>query len=285
MSNRVFLLSILLLFFALTQVVYWGKIGFDMILLREGLYLATPLFAILAGIFAIQTFGLKNKRSITFLLLTAGMTYLFIGEGLFYYYEYILHIDPFPSTADFFYLLAYPCLFLGLLHELKTAKVKWVGHDKPTLFLFSLVALLFAVIIGYFGIYQAYDASESWLYNSVAMSYGIGDLFLILANVLLLILTWEFRGGKLSRVWFMLFISFVCMLIADILFAAYTTQYTKQEWLIKSLLDSLWMFSYLLFGYALFELRFSLHDTYQSIVTKMKERKTESSQNYGSTNK
>lgn len=63
------------------------------------------------------------------------------------------------------------------------------------------------------------------------------------------------------------------MLIADILFAVYTSAYNAQEWFIKSLLDSLWMSSYLLFGYALFEFSFSLQDAYKNIVTKMQDRK------------
>jgi hypothetical protein len=273
--KRTALLVFLVIFYVACLLVYW--LGFNNVPLREGLYLATSGFATIAGVAALLNFGFSTNRSLTLLLLTAGIGYLFLGELLFNYYEYIVHIDPFPSIADLFYILAYPCLLLGLLNELKTSGINWARLDKPILFLFGLVALLLAVMIAYFGIYQAYDPAQSLLFNSVAMSYGIGDLLLILANLFLLVLVWEFRGGKFSRVWVIMFFSFICMLIADILFAIYAQQYTMQDSFIKSLLDSLWMLSYLLFGYGLFEFRFSIQEVYKTAVMKAPGQSTSNS--------
>lgn len=266
MNKRTVLILLFVLFFVEVVAVYWFRLGFDILALRETLYLVPPFFAIIAGVVAIHTFGLASARSMTLLFLTVGISYWFFGEVLFGYYEYILQIDPYPSAADVFYVLAYPMLFLGLVNEIRIARVNWSNVSKPTLFLFSLVALLLAAMIGYFGIYQAIKPDETLLANVVAISYGIGDLFLILANILLLVLVWEFRGGKLSRVWLLLFVSFLLTLIADILFAMYTSEYTMQVWFYKSLLDSFWIAGYLVFAFALFEFSFSIQDAYQKAL-------------------
>lgn len=272
MNKRIFLTLLFLLFAVEAVAVYWFKFGFDTIVLREMLYLLPPFFAVIAGIVALHTFGLGSRRSVSLLLLTAGISYWFFGETLFYYYEYVLHVNPYPSAADFFYVLAYPMLFAALVNEIQLARIDWKHLSKPTLFLFSLVAFLFAGFVGYFGIYQAYAVDEPFLSNVVAISYGIGDLFLILATILLLVLVWEFRGGKLSRVWLLLFISFLFTLVADILFALYNREYTMQVWFYKSLLDSFWMAGYLFFAFALFEFSFLIQDAYQKAVSQAQDK-------------
>jgi len=272
MNKRVVLISAFLLLFAGIAAVYWLKIGFYNATLRELLYLSSPFFAAISGIVALRNFGYATNRSLTLICLTAGMCYWFFGELLFDYYEYIVHSTPYPSAADIFYILAYPMLFLGLINEIRMARVNWKNLAKPTIFLFILVALLLAAIVGYFGIYQAYDANEQLLTNIIAMGYGVGDLLLILVNILLLVLVWEFRGGKLSRVWLILFCGFLFTLIADILFAIYHDQYTMQEWFYKSLLDSFWILGYLFFATAFFEFAFAIQDTYQKAISQVQEK-------------
>ena len=249
-------------------VVYWFHLGFDNIPLREAIYLSTSGIATLGGFYAIRKFGLSTARSLTLLLLTFGIGYWFIGEVLFDYYQYIINTNPFPSAADIFYVLGYGFMFVGLVNEIRIVKINWHRIEKPTLFLYGLVMLLFAALIAYFGLYQAYDPTKTLFVNSIAISYGLGDLLLIMANIFVLILVWEFRGGRFSRVWMCLFLSFIMMLVADILFAMYTDQYSNQVWFYKSLLDSFWMGAYVLFGYALFDFGFSIQEVYKTIQQK-----------------
>jgi hypothetical protein len=93
--------------------------------------------------------------------------------------------------------------------------------------------------------------------------------------MLVLVLAWEFRGGNFSRVWITVFISFIITLIADILFAVHTNQYNNGMWFYKSMLDSLWIAGYLLFGYALFDIGFSIQEAYMKIgkLVKKEEKK------------
>jgi hypothetical protein len=92
----------------------------------------------------------------------------------------------------------------------------------------------------------------------------------ILANIVLLILAWEFRGGKFARVFLALCLSFVSIFVADIIFAIDEGQY--QLWFYKSLLDSLWMGGYIFFTYALCEFGFSVQDAYRKLLNQPQKK-------------
>lgn len=271
MNKKTVLVLALSLLYATNIVVYWLRLGFYTIYLRETLYLLTSFLGVMGGFFALRNFGWSTARSRTLLFLTIGIGYWFLGETLFDYYQYILNINPYPSAADIFYILGYVFMFIGLVNETRITKINWKAITKPTLFFYLLVALLFALFIAYFGIYQAYDPAKNLLTNIVGMGYGVGDLLLILANLFVLILVWEFRGGKLSRFWIFLFLSFVLMLVADILFAIYSDQYNEQVWFYKSLLDSFWMASYLLFAYAFFDWGLSVSELSEKMISQQKK--------------
>jgi hypothetical protein len=274
MNNNKITIIFLSLIYISALAIYWLGLGFSIIPLREGIYLSTSLIAVIAGTAAIRSYGLNGPRILTLVFLTAGITYWFVGDTLFDYYQYVLHIDPFPSAADIFYTLAYPLLFLGLISEARIFQINWRKLNKSTIFLFVIASVCLAAMVFYFGMYRAYNPQESLFANVIAMGYGGGDLLLIMANMLILILVWEFRGGSLTRVWVALFISFIFTLVADVLYAIYTGEYESQVWFYKSLLDTLWMSGYLLFAYALFSYRFSITDAYAQIkkISKKEEK-------------
>ena len=271
MNKRAVLISLLAILYGGAMVVYWFNLGFTNALLRETIYLSTSCIATIAGFFALRKFGFAHPRSLTLLLLTVGMGYWWMGEMLFDYYQYIVHSNPFPSAADIFYILGYFFMLIGLVNEIRIVKINWALLEKPVLFLYGLVALLFVLLISYFGIYHAYEPTKTFFVNAIGMGYGIGDLLLILTNIFVLILVWEFRGGRFARVWVCLFLSFIFLLVADILFAMYADQYNAQVWFYKSLLDSFWMGAYVVFGYALFEFGFSIEDIYKKLRDQQKQ--------------
>ena len=257
---------ILLSLFVLASIVYWTHLGGQYyIALRDSLYLLTSFCGIIAGVSSLRLYGLRGTRSKTILLCTIGIGCWFVGELLYDYFE-LIHINPFPSLADFFYLLAYPLLFFGLLNEIMSAQVNWKKLHAAIFFLLSVASASLILLVLYFGVFQAYDAKESLFTNIIAMGYGVGDLLLILVNMCVLVLAWEFRGGKLSRTWIIFFISFLFTLIADILFAMYTGQYKAQIALYRNSLDALWMISYLLFAYGLFDFGFSIKEAQHKIL-------------------
>jgi hypothetical protein len=273
MNKRIIAGIFLSCIFLSALCVYWLRFGFANIWLREGIYLSTSFFATVAGLFALRSFGLTSPRSRTLLFLTAGIGYWFLGEIIFDYYQYILGIDPFPSVADAFYLFAYPLLLLGLINEVISSQVQWRKIHRGLLFLFISISLALGVIVFYFGVFRAYNPEVSLLANAIVMSYGVGDLFLLTANLFVLLLAWEFRGGKLSRVWLFFFLSFVLNLVADVLYAVYEVEYESLLWFYKSLIDTFFIGSYLLFAYAMFDFGISILEAFTKVMSL--ERKDE----------
>lgn len=257
MSKKIaFILGVL---FLICDSFYWLRIGGNLnVFLHSTVYLIPPFIAVIAGAFALDIYGLKGDKTQTLILLILGISCWFVGETFWYMYEFVSFINPFPSFADVFYLLSYPLFLLALMHEIKSIKISWKKIHPSIIFLFVFAFISLAILVVYFGVILAFDPTVSIFANVIAMGYGIGDLLLVVANTLVLVLAWEFRGGKMSRVWISLFIAFISILVADILFAIHSEAYEKEVWFWKSLLDSFWMLGYILFAFAFFDFGFSI---------------------------
>jgi hypothetical protein len=230
-------------------------------LIASTFYLLAPLVAIILGIKTVKIYGFKNQHGQAILFISLGILSWFVGEIIWELFDKVLGIDPFPSIADIFYLLGYPLLLSGLIKEVKQTKLK-LKDQKTLLFFTSFIALLLVTIVGYFGVYYAFDPELSLIENLVSVSYGVGDMILIIASLFVVKLAFDYQGGKLFKSWIFIFIGLMTTLAADILFAIYLTPY--EEGLKPFIyLDLVWILSYLLLAYGFFSIYQSL-----SIFTK-----------------
>jgi hypothetical protein len=202
----------------------------------------TPVFA---SAYLVASFGLKNKRGKTFLLLNLGFLLFFIGEVLWFVSDYYFNVYPFPSVIDFFYLIAYPVIFVGLINE---ANFSAVDFSIKKNIKFFLIALVSALAVFYIGVYRPYDSESDLLSNLITLFYGVGDVILIIVSFFIVKILQNYGEGKMSRPWFFIAMSMIAMLVADILFAFFPEQYDSSL-NIQSITDVFWMASYLLFGY------------------------------------
>jgi len=218
---------------------------------QSTLFLFPPLLAALLGFYAANTYKLSNIHGKAMAFLASGMAFFFVGEALFFYYQYVLDKMPFPSVADIFYLLAYPLILIGLLIEVRMHKPKLSEFSKKTILLMSTALIALIGVVTYFGIYKAYDTEATILSNWIAISYGIADLIILIPAMYVLKLAFDFKGGKLFNSWIMIFFAMLFMLAGDILFASYSESYSEG---LKpyTLIDLLWVASYLLFAYSFF---------------------------------
>jgi hypothetical protein len=220
-------------------------------LLSNVLYLIPPFISIIAGLYAIQIFHWSNSTGKVFALLTAGLTCLFIGEVLFFAYQFIFHIDPFPSVADVFYLAAYPLLFAAFVKAAFNQRVKWSNFSRIYLLFIVLLLLSLAALVAYFGVYLAYKPDDSAIANTISIAYGIGDLIIIVPSLFILKIILDFRGGKLFNSWVFMLAALMCLLTGDLLFAIYHTQYTALEF-PYTMIDIAFVGCYLLFAYSFY---------------------------------
>src|SRR5260221_13810743 len=99
-------ITIILILLAIASLpIYWMRLAFTIIPIRDGLYLSTVLIAVIAGCFAIFKYGIKHSRRLTLFSFTAAVTCSLISEIIFqYHYAIDKHNIPFPSVGDFFSL-------------------------------------------------------------------------------------------------------------------------------------------------------------------------------------
>lgn len=236
-------------------------------LINDLLFLLAPFCSTLGGLYAARAYGRNNTHGLSFYLIAAGLASLFIGEVLFLNYEIILKTQAFPSLADVFYLLSYPLMLVGFLREVKNYKMKESSLDQVLL---MIITVLLGFVVCYFGIYLAYQADESILNNTIAMAYGVGDLFLIAIALNILVLTFDFKGGKLFAAWLAICIGVFLTLVADILFAIYNMQFDQGIWLYRQI-DLLWVGGYLSIAYGCFSVGHIIKEVQQKIRNKLKK--------------
>lgn len=175
----------------------------DLSVLGFGLWLATRTNA-----------DRRLKRS----WILIGLAYLSyaIGEVIWFEYESVLHLSPFPSAADLFYLLYYPLLLLGIL-SLPFAPTDREGSTVMWLDL-AIVLSASAMLTWFFLVAPRWVPGQTDWASIISIAYPVGDLF-IMAGVVALIMRdveWVQRG-----VMFFLALGIFLMTIPDGLFAYY----------------------------------------------------------------
>lgn len=248
MTSKRYFIGSLVVLYIIIAIVYLLKFSH---LLGNILFLIPPLIAVVSGLYATQTYRLANTHGKAMALLTAGLLCFFIGELLFFLFQFVFHTNPFPSVADVFYLSAYPLLMAGLVKEITLHPISWHDFNKLALVLILLLLAALSFIVIYFGVFVAYSPGDPFISNLIATAYGVADLLLIVPSLFIMNMTLDYRGGKLFNFWALILLALLFMLAGDILFAIFKNKYTELVW-PYTLIDLAWVTSYLLFAYAFF---------------------------------
>lgn len=217
----------------------------------DAIYLHAPYFALLLSLFAVTLFGGGSKRSVSLLWLALGIGCYAVGETVWFYLVYALHVPPSPSFADVLFLLVYPCFFFGMYWEYQLSQIRLSAAilRRPSFY----VLLLAVALVGYFGIYQAYAADQSSVENLVAVAYGVGDLFLLARLGILLIILGEYGQGRIRIPWTWIGVGFVATLAGDLGLAFVGDSVYSSSINVKLLIDCSWMLGYFLMGYGMLQ--------------------------------
>lgn len=217
----------------------------------DAIYLISPLLALLAGVYTLNYFSsgdylTGSKRVYVSFWLTLGILFYLLGEIFWFYLAYIQIAPTSPSVADVFFLIAYPCLFIAAYVEYRLAQVKLTVKifKNPLL----LLAMIGTILVAYFGVFKAYSMDAGVLENIIAVSYGIGDLLLIISILLVISV---YADGKLRWPWIWIAVSYIFMLMADLGFAFASDAYVSSL-LVQLSINLSWMIGYYLIGRGFF---------------------------------
>lgn len=122
----------------------------------------------------------NNKGSIVLFLIFS--TLAAIAETIWIVYETVLKVEPFPSPADFFWLLSYATLFSFLLLDTKT---RYRRFSKQTATISALLSAGFLIPILLTAYHQNHDSELLSL--AISLAYPVTDvplLFFAIANLI-----------------------------------------------------------------------------------------------------
>lgn len=232
--------------YVLWTIFRWGSDD-SITLISDLAILPLSLFAALAALSASRRVRHEPHLQRAWQFIGLSALSLFIGDAIWFVYEIILAQEPFPSIADFFYLLFYPLVLYGVL---------WFANRLVALkpserwrFVIDLAIVLVSawMVIWYFIVSPtALDSESDLLSQIIAAAYPIGDL-VVIGGIVALLLRGE-HIGRDTRESLSIFLSGLTLFVgADLLYAyaSITDTYASGSWI-----DIGWFAAYLLFGFA-----------------------------------
>lgn len=208
------------------------------------LYGVLPAIPLFLALIHVKKFRMSGKHGLAWVIFAGALASRFIAEQLWTIYDKILEIDPWPSEADFFYLLFYGLFaaFSVLYLRPFMASINW---KKITVSIAISVAIFVPTI---FQIVSIYD--EQWKVKGndiiIGMLYPIADSIVIVPTVIALILFFE---GKVNFLWSVIFIGILCLIVSDTLFLMEEIDSTYE---VGHPLDIGYFAMYVLFSFGLY---------------------------------
>lgn len=158
-------------------------------------------------------------------LLALGLGLYFIGQAILSVYQTVLPPPtPFPSIADFFFMVSTTVLIASLVAFVSTYRRG--GYPVgSTAELVVVVVIGFAVLgfIQYLLLSPIAAADAPIGEQALNLAYPLTDCLLLIPVTILLRATLKMRGGSLWKVWMLLLGGFISICAGDILFSYFTT--------------------------------------------------------------
>jgi diguanylate cyclase (GGDEF)-like protein len=182
----------------------------------------------------------RARRPALWYWFAAGQITWVIGDLLWEYFEYIKHVEPYPSAADIFYLSAYPMLVAGMM-TLMGGRDR-AGRDVAALVDAAIVAVGLGLTFWVFVMHPiAADATASAVERVVGVAYPAGD-----ALLLAMLARFYTAAGRRSVSLRLLGLAVVCLLVSDVGYSL-VSLYSDAE---GGVFDAGFMLAYVLWGTA-----------------------------------
>ncbi len=128
------------------------------------------------------------------------------GEIIWALDELVYQNDPFPSSADFFWMMGFPAYFLFAMMYLGPFRN---SISKKTILISASVC---APLLGFL-VYYAITKSAFPLFETILLAaYPIGDVLSLAPTIIGLVL---FFRGQVSFTWMLLLVGMFCFVVAD----------------------------------------------------------------------
>ena len=188
---------------------------------------------------ARRTMRNSTRQGHAWAVIAAAQLCYAVADIIYAVLEVGLHEAPFPSVADFFYIVYYPLIFIGIRLLVDTRVSRYEGLKTFLDISIVMLASLMGCVNYLLGPILISGAESPWLDQALSLAYPIGDLVLIWALMTLL-----FRlpkGQHPGPLWIMA-TSMTVMIVTDFVFGYQSLLGTYQGGLV----DLGWIVTYLL---------------------------------------
>lgn len=175
--------------------------------------LAFVLSVVIASAVAVSCFVVSKRYWGTAVF---GKSYLALGlayfsyalaEVLYYTFDLILGIEPYPSVADIFFFGLYPLTMIHLILNIRFFHAKL---SKPSKIWLPLIPIVFLIVYGYISYTEFEEANFDFYYGMIFVAGSSITLSIALLGASV------FRQGVLGIPWLLLVIGILMNAIGDL---------------------------------------------------------------------
>jgi uncharacterized membrane protein len=177
---------------------------------------------VLAALFAVlnaRRLERDNPARVPWILLALGFAGFAAGQGVLTFHQLVWATSPFPSPADIFFLAGYPLLIAGFAMMARTYHLAYPVRSTAELALIAGAAALVFAALGYRLLSPILAAPANALERFINAAYPALDLMMLIPILVLLRISWGFRGGYVLRPWATLLTGAGVMSVGDICYA------------------------------------------------------------------
>lgn len=167
---------------------------------------------VFVSVLLLKRLGTSGKYGTSWTSLFGFSIMWFIAEMTWTIEEIFLQIEPYPSTADIFYLLGYPFLLLFLVSYLDPVKA---AITKKVSIIPIIISLLVLIPSLYFAFHDVTAEDIGHLEYTIAAAYPVADAFVIVPALIGIHL---FFRGRVNFMWSLVCIGIISVFIADTAF-------------------------------------------------------------------
>jgi len=205
-------------------------------------YVATAGSVLVLSIIIAIRNRLVGSHGKAWILFAAFAISWFTAEMFWDVNELILEIDPYPSEADFFWLLGYPFYFGFLMFYLKPFRKAISKKMIAAASIFSIALLIPAFYVSYDA-----DMEPTDIDNILALSYPLLDSVVLVPALIGITL---FLTGKVNFLWTLMCLAIMCVIAADIGFFFGTLE---DDYYSGHPVEILFHWVYILFAFGIYD--------------------------------
>ena len=212
--------------------------------IKDGLYMAGMATCGIFSILVARRYRGSAMLGKAYLFLGLGFFAWFIGDLGYYYNQFVLEIDPWPTPFDAGFALNYVFAIMHLYLNTRYFKPQWNGLMKATIILIPIITVSSFSLI-------AYDAWGE--YDELIFDIFYTDIFVVGMSLTLafaVVGASVFRHSILKETWLLLAVGIFLWAVADII---YYYLEAIEAFTHNHPINTLWMASFMIIIYALYK--------------------------------